>query len=184
MSVSCCLSRPIKNEHEKELLVLFEETILIYALALFTCMLWSKFGINSAPAFLAGGVSKRSHCAVDGKNHSKHLEYMHRCMHVNIHILMSTYMQREKKNCNEWKRKKNLVSWRKDRTEEWIEMITFNSVSITYSHFYMAIGSHSKPVRALKKWDFRGSGSVLSLNINVRMLFSLYCSDSETESVN
>lgn len=46
------------------------------------CMVRSKFGINYGPAFLAGEVSKRTHCAVGGKKHSKYLEYTHRCIHT------------------------------------------------------------------------------------------------------
>ena len=39
VSGSCRLSRPIKSEHEKELLVWFEEAILIYTLVL--SLAWS-----------------------------------------------------------------------------------------------------------------------------------------------
>lgn len=59
-------------------------------------MVWSKFGINYTPAFLARGVSERSHCAVVVKK-SQYLKYMHRYMHAYIHIYSHTGMQREKR---------------------------------------------------------------------------------------
>lgn len=85
--------------------------------ATFNCMVWSKFGINYGPAFLSGGVSKRSHCAVGGKKHSKYLEYMHRCIHTHTYIHIHTCRERKRDAMNEAKRK-NLVSWREDRTEK------------------------------------------------------------------
>jgi len=102
VSDSCCLSRPIKSEHEKELLVLFEEAILIYALALSLAWSGARLALKYVPAFLAGGVSKRNHCAVGRKNCRKYLEYVRR--YIRAHMHRYTYMYIHVHICRKRKR--------------------------------------------------------------------------------
>lgn len=70
MSGSCCLSRPIKSEQEKELLVLLEEAILICAMALYVA--WSQASLALTVCLLSWLAE------LEGPLCSKYREYIHK----------------------------------------------------------------------------------------------------------
>lgn len=97
----------------------------------FTYMVWNKFGIYCASAFLARGVSKRSHCAVMVKNHSISNICIGTGMRAYTYIDSHTCMQREKKRCNEWS-KEEKKSYFMEKGQDWKVNLGVNF----YFHFH------------------------------------------------